>query len=386
MPQVNLSDLSGPDLRRLLDATRGRGDAALSYTILQEMAARREGRGQRGRFLMRRRAEPHVVAVDLGNPMERDDDLPPMPHWRQPPPEAAPEPEASAAAEPEPPPSPAERRPHRRQMAQPANGASVAIGPEAAADDEPAPPSPLEAGLRIQDADPETPQDATTSQDWDLRLRDRGRTTRRAPRRGLVPGLAVGIAVGVGLGWWLSGIVRDAPLPFTAPFTAPAAAPAPAAPLAAEFEPAPDTPPDPVVESPQPAPDAVEVAGAAEAEAIKAPPAAPPSPEAVASAETPPVVAAAPAAPVVRDACAAEETPADRQICGDPQLRQLQRKLRQAYAAALDAHQDRALLRERQLAWKSARDSVSDPDSLAALYEERIRKLHAATAAAQQQR
>jgi len=331
MPQVNLSDLSGPDLRRLLDATRGRGDAALSYTILQEMAARREGRGQRGRFLMRRRAEPHVVAVDLGNPMERDDDLPPMPHWRQ-------------------------------------------------------PPSPLEAGLRIQDADPETPQDATTSQDWDLRLRDRGRTTRRAPRRGLVPGLAVGIAVGVGLGWWLSGIVRDAPLPFTAPFTAPAAAPAPAAPLAAEFEPAPDTPPDPVVESPQPAPDAVEVAGAAEAEAIKAPPAAPPSPEAVASAETPPVVAAAPAAPVVRDACAAEETPADRQICGDPQLRQLQRKLRQAYAAALDAHQDRALLRERQLAWKSARDSVSDPDSLAALYEERIRKLHAATAAAQQQR
>ena len=55
MLQVNLSNLSGPELRRLLDATRSRGEAALSYQILQEMAARREDGGLRGPFHARRR-------------------------------------------------------------------------------------------------------------------------------------------------------------------------------------------------------------------------------------------------------------------------------------------------------------------------------------------
>jgi uncharacterized protein len=85
------------------------------------------------------------------------------------------------------------------------------------------------------------------------------------------------------------------------------------------------------------------------------------------------------------DACAAQPTPADRAICGDPQLRELQRQLRQAYNEALEAHEDRALLRQRQLAWASARDAVTDPDRLLELYEQRIRKLNAATAAAREQ-
>jgi uncharacterized protein len=84
--------------------------------------------------------------------------------------------------------------------------------------------------------------------------------------------------------------------------------------------------------------------------------------------------------------CAAQPTPADRAICGDAKLQRLQENLRQAYAEALAAHQDRALLRERQLAWRDARSEVSDPDRLARLYEERIRKLKAATAEALQQR
>ncbi|MFI4966995.1 MAG: hypothetical protein ACHP9T_16715, partial [Caulobacterales bacterium] len=105
---------------------------------------------------------------------------------------------------------------------------------------------------------------------------------------------------------------------------------------------------------------------------------APRVPEAVTTAE--------PAEPATVGACEAAPTPADREICGDAQLRRLQGELRRAYAEALDAHQDRALLRQRQLAWRDARNPVSDPARLAQLYRERIRKLNAATAAARQQR
>ncbi|MEO8113837.1 MAG: hypothetical protein ABI655_05625, partial [Phenylobacterium sp.] len=83
---------------------------------------------------------------------------------------------------------------------------------------------------------------------------------------------------------------------------------------------------------------------------------------------------------------AAEPTPADRQICGDPELQRLRDDLRRAYAEALAAHQDRALLRQRQLAWRDARNTVSDPERLARLYEQRIRKLDAATADARRGR
>ena len=52
MPQVNLTNASGQELRQLLDSSRRRGDAALSYTILQEMAARREAPAERRAFLI----------------------------------------------------------------------------------------------------------------------------------------------------------------------------------------------------------------------------------------------------------------------------------------------------------------------------------------------
>jgi uncharacterized protein len=103
--------------------------------------------------------------------------------------------------------------------------------------------------------------------------------------------------------------------------------------------------------------------------------------EAAKTAEMPRADAPA-AVPAVANACATQPTPADRTICGDPELRDLQRELRQAYTKALEAHEDRALLRQRQLAWASARDSVTDSDRLARLYEQRIRKLDAATAEA----
>ncbi|MFI4951101.1 MAG: lysozyme inhibitor LprI family protein, partial [Caulobacterales bacterium] len=90
--------------------------------------------------------------------------------------------------------------------------------------------------------------------------------------------------------------------------------------------------------------------------------------------------------PAPSAACAAAPTPADREICGDPQLRRLQRELQRAYVQALDAHQDRALLRQRQLAWRDARNAVADPARLARLYQDRIRKLNAAAADARGER
>src|SRR5438045_3224768 len=95
---VNLSTLRGPELRRLLDSARERGQATLSYQILQEMAARRERRekaGPRGLFKGRRPSEERVISVDFSDPLERAedelDDLPPLPAWRLPLP---PEPDA----------------------------------------------------------------------------------------------------------------------------------------------------------------------------------------------------------------------------------------------------------------------------------------------------
>jgi uncharacterized protein len=79
-------------------------------------------------------------------------------------------------------------------------------------------------------------------------------------------------------------------------------------------------------------------------------------------------------------ACGAAATPADRTICADPKLRGLQAELRKAYAEALSVHEDRALLRQRELAWRDARNTVTDPAELARLYKQRIEKLRAATA------
>jgi uncharacterized protein YecT (DUF1311 family) len=400
MPQVNLSTLSGPDLRRLLDSTRGRGDAALSYKILQEMAARRENRPRPGLFLRRRPAEPQIIAVDLGDPIDREDELPPLPLWRPPPPV----PKASASPPPEqaPAPGPGQRQSRRRKRQPDPIAASAAAAPVRVVDVEPTPPPPLETEhpLSVGDADPE--QDgAANSNDWDLQLHSPGLDSPRAPRRlrrGPAAGFAVGIAMGITLGWWVGGIAREAPPPRAAPAAAPirtaalarqpAPTPGPAALTTTDPEPAPEALPDPAVgqlpsnlgEGPPSPPNAVEVARDTDSEAMEPPsnPLAGQNAQAVRTAETPRTAGA--------NACATEPTPADRTICGDPQLRVLQRELRQAYTEALKAHEDRALLRQRQLAWRSTRDTVSDSDRLARLYEQRIRKLNAAATEARQQR
>jgi uncharacterized protein YecT (DUF1311 family) len=156
-----------------------------------------------------------------------------------------------------------------------------------------------------------------------------------------------------------------AALPVAKPALTPEAPPEPAVAPTPELQEATPTPPD----APQVAPETE----AAPTEPAPTPPVHQQT-EAVRTAEAPPA-----------NACDAGPTPADRTICGDPELRSLQRQLRQAYNQALEAHADRALLRQRQLAWASSRDPVTDSERLAQLYEQRIRKLNAATAEARRQ-
>lgn len=314
LQQLDLSTLSGPELRSLLDSARERGHAAQSYEILQEMARRREDEAQapKGRFRGRRRepGEPHVITLDLGDPLDRDDpfEVPPPPED----PEA--EPPLTLAREPEPAP----------RAAKPAKAPKP-----------PKPPKPVRV--------------------------------RRGPGSPL--GFALGGLAGIVLGVGVGGSVREMLMPPPDVELAEAAQlPPPPPPLPPE-PPAPvETAPAPVVEAVSAAPLETAAAPSVEtAEMVQ---------DAGAVAETP-EPAEAPAA-----ACASEATAADRAICGDADLQKLQKDLREAYAEALAAHEDKATLRQRQLAWRDARSTVEDPERLAGLYEARIRKLKAATAAA----
>jgi len=306
MPDVDLSTLAAPELRRLLDAARGRGQATLSYQILQEMEARRD-RGARARLPSRKRAEPRVIDLNLS-----DD---PLDRWEDP----------LEAAEP-------------------------AVEPEAATEPEPA------ASLYLE-RDPPPPVAPPRRSRW-IGL-------------GLIVGVAVGVPLGLGMGRIIpepvsplmvpteSAVAVAAPAAATPPVVVPPAPPPPSAPIPADPAAVTDTPPANAL---PPAP--------AEVAAVTPAPAAP-----IEEAKEDAL-----AQPPATKGCAGAPTPADRAICGDPNLQRLQRELREAYAQALDAHEDRTLLRQRQLAWRAERDSVSDPDRLAQLYEQRIRKLNAATA------
>jgi hypothetical protein len=340
MLNVDLSTLRGQELRQLLDSTRRRGDAAVSYEILQEMAARRQ-RGEpeptRRLFGAKRPAEPRLIELNLGDPLDPKD----------------PELEEAAAHPP---------AIEDWELEAPDDDATY-LHPPAHDDYEPEPPP--------------------------------ARPRRRWPWLGV--GLTLGLLVGLAVGGWAESVSNQ---PATPPLqiaaaTPPAAAAQPAVdPIAVETETAPETPPQGAI-SPATAPPAAPPAPQA---------AAPPPPAAEVAEDTAPV--APPPAdtgkPVAKEAvvkeaaakdtptgaskatgaCAGQPTPADRIICQTPHLQQLQKALRQAYADALDAHQDRDLLREHELAWRDARSPVTEPDKLARLYEERIRKLNAAAAEA----
>jgi uncharacterized protein YecT (DUF1311 family) len=422
MPQINLSTLNGRELRQLLDASRRRGDASLSYQILQEMAARREHPAERGPFMMLRPADRRPAPIELGDTAEAElgdaeeaDDVPPMPRWR--PPAREPEAQRAAAPAPLPPTARGGRRkkappePVAAEVPEPIDAVAAAPAPAGAVE----PPQDAHRPLSLSEPDPQpTPDAAADTEAAGLRLhaeRPQPARASRPPRFRMVAGFALGIAVGAVLGWWAAVRVGDSlptaaapPAIQTAALTPSAVAAQPVASSAAE--PAPVAPPDaaaaaPTADAPAaPIPpanaaptsaaptSAQESARDADGKAIEPPPPPPPESQAAETAQAADTSQAAPkrSAPVAAKGCAAEPTPADRTICGEPQLRRLQGELRRAYSDAIAAHQDRALLRERQLAWADARNSVSDPARLAKLYEQRIRKLNAATAAARRER
>jgi uncharacterized protein YecT (DUF1311 family) len=343
--QLDLTRLSTRELRGLLDSARDRGQAAQSYQILEEMARRRGGDGDgenrpRGRRGPRRRPEePRIITLDLGDPLE-----------------PGPEPWAEDPALPLPP---------------SAQAAPDEIMPQDHDDD------PL-AGLT-------------------LAREPRSQPRPRSPRRTL-PGLVIfaagasmGVASGVALAQWVGApdltppsFAQAQPVQNASFQTLAPAVNSPPAPLAAELAPPPPPPPPPPpFEADEPAaPGQLEIALASPDAADLVPASAV---EADVSAEPAKALKADKAA-ASPGGCQAAGSPADRAICADPDLQRLQARLRDAYADALEAHTDRTVLRQRQLAWREARNAVTDPDRLAALYEQRIRKLESATADARRQR
>ncbi len=363
MPQVNLTAASTQELRQLLDSSRRRGDAALSYQILQEMAARRDTPADRARRLKRRDGEPRHIEIDYSEP-EEVDGLPPLP--------------ASLSA-------------YDEQVL------------EAEPEPEPAPPRDFDRPLTLHGSDDGPPDDGGP------RYEPVELGAPPPPKRSgfrLIAGLTLGAVLGVSIGWLGGWLARDGMSRAATPVQMAALTPPPAAvvqPVAAP-EPAVETP----VDSPQPD-TASETATPAKAEEpptsdgatlelpaadLPPPPALPPrrlpdtsrvKPDPIAKvvqiakADAAEKAAKEPAEPPVSRACATAPTPADRVICGDGKLKRLQADLRHAYEDALSAHEDRDLLREHQLAWRDTRSTVSDPARLARLYEQRIRKLNAAT-------
>lgn len=331
MPLIDLSDLDTSELRSLLDSARRQGHAAQSYEILREMEARRH-RGPRPKTLLPKRAArpAHTIALELGDPLERREE--------------------------------------------PFEDPGVDALPPITLADAPGREAP--------------PPSAPSS----------GKPGGWAHWGALI--FAFGLAGGVAGGWWAADYANSgAPRPTAAPnpvATAPAGIQVAALPPAAaptEANPpvslVPEPPPPPPAEaaptSPPPSAAIPATATAANATAT-----ATGSVDVADSAgqEAPAAKPAHAAQPVASaDAtCGSAPTPADRTICADPKLRRLQTELRQAYAEALQAHQDRALLRQRELAWADARNGLTDPSELATLYRQRIEKLQAATADALKRR
>lgn len=384
MSEINLSTLNKRELRHLLDTSRERGQADAAYRILQEMASRRGDAPPTAARSPNRPAEPRVIEVDLGDPMDRPD-IPPLPNWR--PPQGAqwkPLSEARAAPVDQPKPD--------------AGGASArAAKPQ---------PKPV-------DADPDPYADwtdaAVSEADFPpLRIEPPAMPPPApAPRRKTGHGrriqvcatFAVGFALGIGAGRELGDISH---LPGATATPVAARAVTPPAPAPQPAAPAPDEP-RAVVAAATIGPTSAGFVGEPDALPNYDLPAPPPeiiTPPPHATVETArqreerevapvqakkAVLKKSEAANAEARSCARERTPADRSICGDARLQRLQRELREAYAEALKAHDNRTLLRQRQLAWASNRDDITQPDRLARLYQDRIRKLNASTEAARRQ-
>ena len=210
---------------------------------------------------------------------------------------------------------------------------------------------------------------------------------RPASARGGLPlvglGLVAACLIAGGVFWGLGQMDRS-------PAAGSAQAPAPRAMAARPLEaaPAPAPRPEPKVAAPEAAP----VVPAAKPPVEVATKAAPPEEARKERSPRPPPPAvrlaeaeATTRTPVQSGACA-RSTPADRLVCNDLSLQLFDMQLQEAYRRALNARVDPVIVGEGQAAWRRARDEVSDPQRLAHLYNQRIRELDAASAAALENR
>jgi hypothetical protein len=353
MPGIDLSTLNGPDLRRLLKIAHSRNDGALADKLEWEIASRGAGIGRPG--------------GPFPPPADDDADEPAFP---------------MAASDPEP----------------------FVLEPRAQE------PAPARSGLVLLSVGVLAGCLLSGSVFWGLQRMDRspalGRAPPPAPRAMAVrraapapppPALAQPGADQV------AAALAPGPFPPRPELIAPqpepvAPIPAPTAPVEAVVPPV--TPPVEVAtEEPPPKPArterAAKKAAALEKQAsLKKSAAKQVATRAARTERTarspPPTVRLAKAEPAAhkstaRDPCT-RSTPADRLVCRDLSLRLIDLELREAYVRALNARADPAIVDAGQAAWRRTRDKVSDPDRLARLYNQRIRELEAATAAARASR
>jgi hypothetical protein len=87
---------------------------------------------------------------------------------------------------------------------------------------------------------------------------------------------------------------------------------------------------------------------------------------------------APPPAPAPHNACLDRPTPGQRLLCGYPSLALQDHRLAEAYERALQAAPDPIALATDQTTWRSARDAISDRETMSAFYAARIAELEAA--------
>ena len=334
MPEIDLSALSGPELRRLLKVAHARGNGSLADRLEWEIAARGAGG-----------VAPEGALPPPPLPQDDGDE----PFYRMRTPDAEPlaiERRAEVASS--------------RTSGLPLVGLGVVAGC-------------LLSGAAFWGLTKiDLPRfDLAKLMERPPAPAPRAMTVRPAPVPAAAPPGADQVAAALAPGPFPS---RPEPAPPVAQPAPPA--PAPVAAAVEAVAPAAKLPPVEVAKAPpKPAPPKTAVAKT-ETPVVKkeAPP-----PAAIKLAKAEPAPPRKP--PPARDACG-RATPADRLVCGDLGLRLLDVELKEAYIRALNARADPVTLGRDQAAWRHARDGVSDPDRLEGLYDQRIRELDAVAAAA----
>jgi len=198
----------------------------------------------------------------------------------------------------------------------------------------------------------------------------------------MILGITAAVLLSAGVGWWLSprgqGRVEQPPAMTSLP-----------APRVMEAYVTPEPPAPPPAAAPQDFNRSVETAAPPLVTRQAASPPAPPQrPIRLAKAEpavhTPTKAKPAPVepSPAKASTCKGEPTPADQTVCSSRALTARHQQMREAYERAINAGADPLLIDRDQAEWRIRRNGVSNRETLAKLYDRRIRELNTAAARA----